>query len=123
MLAWSGRLICLVVDRRVHDSVTFDIAPIPARAVERQRQLAIAADRDEPAGAADPADIVDHRVRRLGQRLTTVSDPRRDLVRHAETDEEFAMTGRGHRAAGIVGVGPGAGDRAATDPTAPLSSH
>src|SRR5712691_657016 len=95
MLAWSSRSICLVVDRRVHDTIGFDIAPIHPVTVERQRQLAIAADRDEPARAADPADIVDHRARRLCQRLAAMRNPRGDLVRHAEADKKLAMTGRG----------------------------
>jgi len=81
-------------------SVRFDIAPIHARAVEGSANSPSRPTATSPP-EREPADIVDHRARRLGQRLAAVKDPRRDLVRHAETDEEFAMTGRGHRAAGM----------------------
>src|SRR5947207_493482 len=76
-----------------------------------------------PARFSRAATTVERRAPRLGERLAAMEDPRGDLVRHAETDEEFAMTGRRHRAAGVVGIGPGADDRRVADPPRQLAGH
>src|SRR6266481_3178860 len=52
-----------------------------------------------------------------------VSNPRSDLVRHAVADKKLAVTGRGHGAAGVVGIGPGADDRGVADPPWQLAGH
>src|SRR5579862_9911242 len=114
--------VSLVEDRRVQDSVALDIAPIHAGAVERQRQRAVAADRDDPAGTADSPNSIDDRARRLGQRVAAQREARGDFVRDGVADEELAMPGRRYRAARIVGIGPGADQRAVADPPRQFAS-
>ena len=53
--------IRLVVDRGIHNTVILYVAAIHPGAVERQCDVAVAADGDDPAGAADSAQLGDHR--------------------------------------------------------------
>ena len=61
--------------------------------VERHGDLAGRIDRDQPARAAAPADLADHLLGRLGERLMGVMHPGLDLVRHPHADEMLAVAG------------------------------
>ena len=48
---------------------------------------------------------------------------RGNLVRRAEANEELAVTGRRHRAGGVVGIDAGADDRGVADPARQFAGH
>src|SRR5439155_356629 len=91
--------------------------------VEGQDDRAAAVDRDDAAGAADSAQFVDDRARRLTERLAGIAQAGSDLERGTVANKKFAVPGRRDRAGGIVGVGAGANDRAVADPARSLAGH
>src|SRR5687768_10330233 len=88
-----------------------DPRAVHARGVERHRDVALPVERDRAAIAARSRhDLVHHFIRRGGQCVAAIRQPRADVVRDGVADVELAPA-RARHAAAIVGPGARADHR------------
>src|SRR5579872_1951964 len=91
---------------------------------ELENQLAAGVDRDQPAVAAEAAQlIVQELVDGLRERETAILDRRADVVSRHGANEVLPVPGGRYRAYAVLGVGSGADDRRIADPPRPLVRH
>src|SRR3984893_16505668 len=114
-------LLCITVHGDVPPAARIARAAKHADAVEVHGDVAASVHGDHAALAPAAAQLlVDDFAHRLRQRQVPILHQRADVVGHHLADEEFALSGAGDRAGGIVGVGAGPHDGRIPDPPAVL---
>src|SRR6185312_2802026 len=113
--------ICSLIDR---NPVAALETPVHSLAVEHQRRVPLRVHADHPPLTADGHQLlVHHDVHRLLEAQPLVFHQAADIMRRNSPDEQLAVTRTRNTTGAVVGIGPGADDRAIADPAIFFIGH